>query len=168
MARFWKGFDRVLVALALVAAAILPFVFVSIIYDVTTRTLRVFQISWVVAITEYALLYMTALAAPWLLHEKGHVSMEAFRTILPDAITRPMEKLVLVLCAVASFVVAALAVPITIQNIGVGDMRANFLDRWLLFWPVIPCFALCGIQFVRFLVTPDSLYKGITAEQESL
>jgi TRAP-type C4-dicarboxylate transport system permease small subunit len=168
MTRFWLGFDRVLNALALCAALIIPFMFISIIYDVTTRTMRVFQINWVVAITEYALLYATALAAPWLLREKGHVSMEAFRTILPPRITRPMEIIVIVLCATACLIVTLFAVPITIQNIGVGDMRANFLDRWLLFVPVVICFALCTVQFIRVLITGQSLYKGITADQEGL
>lgn len=168
MTRFWNGFDRLLDALAILAALIIPFMFASIVYDVTTRTLRVFQVNWVVAITEYALLYATALAAPWLLREKGHVSMEALRTLLPPSVTRPMEKLVVTLCAVACAIVAAFAVPITIQNIGVGDMRANFLDRWLLFVPVVIGFALCAVQFVRLLITGESLYKGLTSDQESL
>ncbi|MDJ0993851.1 MAG: TRAP transporter small permease [Dinoroseobacter sp.] len=168
MDRFWHGFDRLLNTLAILAALIIPFMFVSIVYDVTTRTLRVFQVNWVVAITEYALLYSTALAAPWLLREKGHVSMEALRTLVPQSISGPIEKIVVFLCAVACAIVTVFAVPITIQNIGVGDMRANFLDRWLLFVPVVICFALCTVQFTRVLITGDSLYKGITSDQESL
>ncbi|ABV92784.1 tripartite ATP-independent periplasmic transporter DctQ component [Dinoroseobacter shibae DFL 12 = DSM 16493] len=165
---FWRGFDKLLNGLAIFAALIIPFMFVSIVYDVTTRTLRMFQINWVVAITEYALLYATALAAPWLLREKGHVSMEALRTLMPARVTGPIEKAVVVLCAVACAIVTAFAIPITIQNIGVGDMRANFLDRWLLFVPVVICFALCTVQFIRMLVTRESLYKGVSADQEGL
>lgn len=168
MDRFWHGFDRLLNTLAIAAALIIPFMFVSIVYDVTTRTLRAFQVNWVVAITEYALLYSTALAVPWLLREKGHVSMEALRTLVPGKISGPVEKLVIFLCAVACAIVTFFAVPITIQNIGVGDMRANFLDRWLLFVPIVICFALCTVQFIRLLMSGGSLYKGITSDQESL
>lgn len=168
MTGFWRGFDKLLNGLAIFAALIIPFMFVSIVYDVTTRTLRVFQINWVVAVTEYALLYATALAAPWLLREKGHVSMEALRTLFSARIMRPVETVVVTLCAVACAIVTVFAIPITIQNIGVGDMRANFLDRWLLFVPVVICFALCTVQFLRLLITRESLYKGITADRESL
>lgn len=168
MQTFWSQFDRVLNLLALIAAAILPFVFAAIIYDVTTRTLRVFQITWVVAITEYALLYVAALGAPWLLREKGHVSMEAFRTILPARVNAVIEKIVIVLCASACLIVAWVAVPVTLQNIGVVDIRADFLTRWLLYAPIVLCFLLCAMQFIRVLVTGGSLYKGVTSSNESL
>jgi C4-dicarboxylate transporter DctQ subunit len=55
-----------------------------------------------------------------------------------------------------------------IQNIGVMDIRSNFLSRWLLYLPVLLAFLLCAVQFARFLVTGHSLYKGITADQEGL
>lgn len=164
----WRGFDRLLNLFAFVAAAIIPFVFLAIIYDVTTRNLKVGQISWVLGVTEYALLYITALGAPWLLREKGHVSMEAFRTVMPAGLMRWTEKLVLVLCTVACIVVTIAAWPVFIQNIGVMDIRSDYLSRWMLYVPVILGFGLCTVQFLRFLFTGTSLYKGITANQESL
>ncbi|MCE0507203.1 MULTISPECIES: TRAP transporter small permease [unclassified Roseivivax] len=168
MQTFWSLFDRVLNALALIAAAILPFVFAAIIYDVTTRSLRMFQINWAVAITEYALLYIAALGTPWLLREKGHVSMEAFRAMLPARVNRVIEVLVILLCVTACLVVAWAAVPVTLQNIGVVDIRANFLTRWLLYAPIVLCFGLSAVQFARFLITRESLYRGIDPDAESL
>jgi TRAP-type C4-dicarboxylate transport system permease small subunit len=168
MTAFWRGFDRVLDALALLAACIVPLVFLAIVYDVTTRTLRVGQISWVVGVTEYALLWFTALGAPWLLRERGHVSMEAFRAVLPGPLNAAMEKLVLVLCLSACTVVAVAAWPVVIQNVGVMDIRSNFLTRELLYIPVVLAFVLCAVQFARFLLTGRSLYKGISADQEGL
>lgn len=156
----WRAFDRVLDALALVAAAIIPLMFVAIVYDVTTRNLRVFQVAWVVAVTEYALLYVTALGAPWLLRERGHVSMEALRSVLPAGANRIVEKVVAMLCLAGCAVVTAAAVPVMVQNFGVSDIRADFLERWLLFLPVIIGFGLCGIQFLRFLLTGRSMYAG--------
>lgn len=168
MSTLWSNFDRVLNLLAIIAAAILPLVFAAIIYDVTTRSLRVFQITWAVAVTEYALLYVACLGAPWLLREKGHVSMEAFRTILPPRVNRVIEVFVTILCLIACIIVAVVAVPVMIQNIGVTDIRSNFLSRWLLYAPVVMCFALCAVQFLRYLVTGESMYKGVTASSESL
>ncbi|MFK7891471.1 MAG: TRAP transporter small permease [Granulosicoccus sp.] len=165
---FWRSFDRFLNFFALIAASVIPFMFVAIIYDVTTRFLRVGQISWVLGVTEYGLLYVTALGAPWLLREKGHVSMEAFRTVMPDAAKRWTEKLVLVLCASACVVVTIAAWPVLVQNIGVMDIRSDYLSRWMLYAPIVLAFALCTVQFLRFLFSGTSLYKGITSDQESL
>jgi len=167
-APLWHAFDRVLDALAVVAAAIIPLMFVAIVYDVTARNLRMFQISWVLAVTEYGLLYVTALGAPWLLREKGHVSMEAMRAVLPAGVSRALERVVAALCLAGCTVVTVALVPVTIQNIGVGDMRADFLQRWMLYLPVTLGFGLCALQFLRFLVTGRSMYKGITAEQDGL
>lgn len=164
----WRVFDRVLDGLALISAAIIPLMFLAIVYDVTTRNLRVFQVAWVVAVTEYALLYVTGLGAPWLLREKGHVSMEAFRALLPAAVNRAVERVVAALCLAGCAVVTVAAVPVLIQNIGISDIRADFLQRWMLFLPVVIGFALCGVQFARFLLTGTSMYRGISADQEGL
>ncbi|MGB3554401.1 MAG: TRAP transporter small permease subunit [Jannaschia sp.] len=168
MSVLWRGFDRLLDALAVVAALLIPFMFLSIVYDVTSRTLRVGQISWVLGVTEYALLYVTALGAPWLLREKGHASMEAIRAVLPRHLARPLERLVLVLCAAACLVVTVAVVPVLQQNIGVMDIRSDYLSRWMLYTAVLACFALCTVQFLRFLTTGTSPYKGISADQEAL
>lgn len=168
MLMFWRGFDRLLVLMAVIAALLIPFMFLAIVYDVTTRTLRVWQISWVLGVTEYALLYVTTLGAPWLLREKGHVSMEAFRTLLPSKVNAVIEKLVLALCAIACIVVTVTGWPVLIQNISIMDIRSDYLMRWMLYVPVVLSFAMCSVQFIRFLVTGTSLYKGISADQEGL
>jgi C4-dicarboxylate transporter DctQ subunit len=168
MTRFWRGFDVLLNALALIAAALIPFMFLSIVYDVTSRTLRVGQISWVLGVTEYALLFVTALGAPWLLREKGHVSMEAFRTVLPARVNRLIETFVLALCTLGCVIVTVAVTPVMFQNIGVMDIRSDYLSRWMLYAAVLLCFSLCGLQFLRFLVTRTTMYKGVTAEQEGL
>lgn len=168
MTALWRGFDRLLDALAVIAALLIPFMFVAIVYDVTSRTLRIGQISWVVGVTEYALLYVTALGAPWLLREKGHASMEAIRAVLPRRFARMVEKVVLVICVAACLVVTVATVPVLIQNVGVMDIRSDYLSRWMLYAAVLFCFALCTLQFARFLATGTSLYEGITTDQEAL
>lgn len=168
MTRFWRGFDQLLNALALVAGLIIPFMFMAIVYDVITRSLSFGQVSWVLGVTEYALLYVTALGAPWLLREKGHVSMEALRMMLSPGVNRIMTRIVVSLCAAACLIVAFAVWPVMIQNIGVMDIRSDYLSRWMLYIAVFLCFALCAMQFLRFLFTDTSLYKGVTSDQEGL
>ena len=168
MTALWRGFDRLLDAMAVIAALLIPFMFLSIVFDVTSRTLRMGQISWVLGVTEYALLYVTALGAPWLLREKGHASMEAIRAVLPARLAKPIERVVLTLCAAACLITTVAVVPVLEQNIGVMDIRSDYLSRWMLYAAVLACFALCAVQFVRFLVTGASPYQGISADQEAL
>lgn len=168
MTSLWRAFDWLLDGLALFAALLIPFMFLSIVYDVTSRTLRVGQISWVVGVTEYALLYVTALGAPWLLREKGHVSMEAIRATLPAPVNRVIEKCVLVACTVACLIVTVAVWPVFISNIGVMDIRSEYLSRWMLYVPVLVGFGLCAVQFIRFLVTDTSMYHRVPSDREGL
>jgi TRAP-type C4-dicarboxylate transport system permease small subunit len=168
LARVWRGFDWVLDALAVIAGVLLAFMFVSIIYDVTTRNLRLFTVTWVVAVTEYALLYVTALGAPWLLRERGHVSMEAMRSMAGPGLTRWLEKLVLVMCMLACIAASWLSIPVIERNIGMIDVRANFIPRWLMFAPVAMTFALCAVQFARFLMQPGTFFEGGVRPQDGI
>jgi TRAP-type C4-dicarboxylate transport system permease small subunit len=164
----WRVFDGLLDGFAALAAGLLGLMFVAIVYDVVTRNLGVMTVTWVVAITEYGLLYVTALGAPWLLRERGHVSMEALRSALPSGLNAATEKLVLLLCLIACAVAAVAAVPVILQALPMIDMRARFIPRWLMFVPVMVCFALCAVQCVRFLVTGVSMFKGAEAQQDGI
>lgn len=165
---FWRGFDRMLDALAALAAVLIAGMFVIVVYDVTTRNLGRFTITWGVAMTEYALLYVTALGAPWLLRERGHASMEALRGVLPDGVNRVTEKIVALLCLAACVVAAVAAVPVIQRSIGTFDMRARFVPRWILFVPAQVTFALCAIQFARFLFTSASMFKPAQETQDGI
>lgn len=167
-ALFWRGFDLLLDTLAVTAAALVAFMFLSIIYDVTSRNLRMGTVTWVVAVTEYCLIYVTALGAPWLLRERGHVSMEAIRMMLPPALTFWLEKLVLALCLVACVTAAWLAVPVIERSIGMTDVRARFIPRWAMFLPILLAFGLCAVQFARFLFRSSSFFDGGAQPQDGI
>ena len=169
VATFWRSFDLILNVLAGIAAVIVAFMFLSIIYDVTSRNLRLFTVTWVVPLTEYGLLYVTALAAPWLLRERGHVSMEALRAMASPRVAYWLEKLVLVLCVVACLAAAWLSIPVIERNIGMTDVRANFIPRWAMFAPIFLTFALCAVQFARFLLHSGSYFEnGVQPQQDGI
>ena len=48
------------------------------------------------------------------------------------------------------------------------DIRSDYLSRWMLYAAVLICVALCTVQFLRFLITGISPFKGISADQEAL
>ncbi len=77
-------YDVVIDALAFLAGASLTLVFIAIVVTVLMRVVGLPSLDGVVATTEYAMLYIGTLAAPWLLREKGHVSIEVLRQQLPE------------------------------------------------------------------------------------
>lgn len=161
-------FDGLLDAMAAVACAIIALIFVGIVADVTSRSLGFGALTWVVGVSEYGLLYVTALGAPWLLRERGHVAMEVFRSLMSPGLALAAEKLVCALCLAACLVALRAGWPAMIDAWDVMDVRSIYMPRGALFVPVLVSFALLALQFMRALLGGVSIYAGLSFEQESL
>lgn len=168
MQAFWRYFDRLLDAMAVVACALIASIFVAIIYDVVTRNLGALTVTWVLAITEYGLVYVTALGTPWLLRENGHVSMDALRTRLSPTLRLWLERLVLIACIVACVVASIAAITVIRNYWTMYDVRARFLPRWSLYAPILVAFVLTAIQFVRYLLAPGTFFTADVQPREGL
>lgn len=162
---FARAFDRLLDAMAGVACGILVLTLVSIIYDVITRNLNMYGVTWVLAMTEYGLVYMTALGTPWLLRNRGHVSIEALRRALPPRALLWLERFVLVLCILACAIAIVATITVIDRYWTNYDTRARFLRRWWLYAPILVCFVLCAIQFIRFLLSPGTFFAPAATEE---
>lgn len=166
-----KAYDHVIVGLAIIAGSMVAGVFVAIIYDVLVRTLGFQPPFWTSALTEYALLYMTMLGAPWLLRLKGHVFVESVTLMLPPKVRGFVEKLVYVLCIAICLVLAyyATVMAIDIFQRGEQDIRSIIIPKWVLY-PSLPIgFVLLSIEFMRFLFGKESMYTtGSRSGSESL
>lgn len=77
----WLG--RLETAMAVVALAILIAICGSVVAEVVMRYLFNRPLYWVVESSEYALVYITFLGAPWALRMRGHVSVDAFVEKMP-------------------------------------------------------------------------------------
>jgi TRAP-type C4-dicarboxylate transport system permease small subunit len=71
-----KYFDAVVKYLAYLAAAILVLMAVSITVDVILRFTFNYPLKWVFEATEYSLLFITFLAATWVLQKDQHVKLD--------------------------------------------------------------------------------------------
>ena len=69
-------FDGIISFFAVVAALVSVFLMLSVALSVVMRYFLHDPLVWVVEISEYCLLYMTLLAAPWLLRGHGHAKMD--------------------------------------------------------------------------------------------
>ncbi len=68
--------DRVIDGMAVLAGLGILFVMFSICYEVVVRYFHFQPPTWVTEVTEYLLLYITFLGAPWVLKEDGHVRVD--------------------------------------------------------------------------------------------
>jgi len=161
---------RIITGLAALAAAMLGAFTIGIVYDVSVRTLGFQPPAYTVSLVEYGLLYVTVLAAPWLLREKGHVFVDLAMRAMPPAARRFNENAMYVLGAVVCAVLTYAAGELTLESWQRGDLDTRDFDmpRWLIYLPMTLCFLLLVIEFVRYLFGPDSLYRDTGPQGERL
>jgi C4-dicarboxylate transporter DctQ subunit len=75
MTRMAALYDRLIDALAMVAAMILGGLSVWVTYDVIVRYFFRSPTNWAVDLSEYALLWVVFLASPWVLRQEAHVTL---------------------------------------------------------------------------------------------
>jgi len=154
-----RAYDRMIVMLALVASVMIGSVFVMIVVDVSMRTAGLRPPIFTSALSEYTLLYMTMLAAPWLVRERGHVRIDSFVSFAPDAIRKLVERALILVCVALCLMAAWISADFATEfwRRGEIDVRSIEIPRALLFVPMVLGFGLCAVEFARFLVIGETL-----------
>lgn len=155
-----KIYSAFIVGLAAVAGLILAAICLMIVVDVGLRNLGFQPLQATIALNEYALLYFTMFAAPYLVRTRGHVVV---RVIYDRLLTGPRQFLetgVYVACIAVSFCLAYVSGALVIESLSMGDVEQRSIDvpRWALFTPLFIGFFFVGCEFLRFLISKDSFY----------
>lgn len=155
-------YDGIVDAMALVAAFMLVWLMVAIVASVGMRNAGMQPFAWLFTSTEYALLYMTMLGAPWLVRRRGHVHIELLTAALPEGLRRIVSRTVaaacVVVCAYLAFKGAQLVQTNVLRND--FDVRAYFFPRWLLTIAFPIGFGLMAIEFLRFVFGRELMHTG--------
>lgn len=156
-----RVYDATIVASAIVAGALVAFIFVAIFVDVTVHALGLQPPIWAASAVEYAMLYLTMLAAPWLVRKKAHIVIDVVRTQVSETVQRTLERIVYVTAILACLVFTYYGADLTIATYARAefDIRSIDVPRWLLYAPMPAGFLLIGIEFVRLLFGTESLYR---------
>ena len=162
-----KAHHHLLTALAAVAGAMLVAIVAAIVYDVSLRTIGLRPPIWTSAASEYALLYITTLAAPWLLRHRGHVYIATFVSALPLAPRRIVEKAVYLVGAVVCLIIAYVSFDVAWRSEGL-DIRNFEMPRWLVFVTMLAAFALLTVEFLRYLLGAPSMYQRSAGSDQGL
>jgi C4-dicarboxylate transporter, DctQ subunit len=155
-------YRRLLELLAVVAGVLLAAMALAIVIDVVVRNLGFQPPAHTLTLTEYGLLYVTMLAAPWLVREKGHVHIELLTAAVSPRTRFWLTRVVYALCVLTCVVVFYFALEVTISHYQrhVIDVRSFDMPRWLLTASIPLSFGLMIIEFGRFLIGLDSMHAG--------
>ena len=155
-------YTGVLYAMAGIAGATLVWLMVSVVVSVMMRNLGLQPFAWLFTSSEYGLLYMTMLGAPWLVREKGHVHIELFTAALSPAGQRFVSRLVAVLCVLVCVVLAWKGAELVAKNLSRNDydVRAYYTPKWMLTLAFPISFGFMAIEFARFAFGPRMLLSG--------
>lgn len=83
MQAFKKLLSTIEDLLAVIAVLFLALLIVSVSYGVIARAVGGLPTAWTVEVSEYSMLYMAMLAAPWILRHNGHVRVDLVTSMLP-------------------------------------------------------------------------------------
>lgn len=168
MLRPGRVWDQMISGLAACAGVITGLVCLLIVYDVIARNLGLQPPASTVALTEYALLYLTMSAAPWLVRERGHIVAEIVYRHYPESLRRAADLIILLICCAVALLVAVLAFVLMMEALQRGEIEVRSLDtpRWVLFLPICCGFALMSIEFARLAVCGESLLPREGSKQD--
>jgi C4-dicarboxylate transporter, DctQ subunit len=140
-----KAFSRVVGGMAGVAAFLILFILVSICMEVILRYFFGRPLLWTVEASEYLQIYITFLAATWVLRQDGHVNLE----ILLDMVGKKTKRIFYYASNTLGFVTAlAIAIfsgTVTYQQLVLGTpvIKALEVPKWMVLAPIpVGCFFL--------------------------
>jgi len=163
-------YDGLIATLAYLAGVATVLILVLILLDVAARELLGSSLNFTIGVVEYAMIYFTMFAAPYLVRTRGHVCIEAVVMRLPDRARRTLEKVAIAICIVASLVFAYFSIDLLLEKIDDGtiDIRGIDFPGWLVVAPIPLGYGLVAVEFLRYLIGPDTLHRPDGSPGESL
>jgi TRAP-type C4-dicarboxylate transport system permease small subunit len=147
--------------MALLAGMLMVAMMAMIVLDVILRNLGYQSSAHFFTFTEYFLLLIPLLGAPWLVREKGHIYIELLVVALGAAARRRLLRLILLISLAVCAVLAWYGGVITLQNFvqDEKDVRSFDMPRWMLMLGMPLSFGMMALEFMRLLVRGESPYR---------
>jgi TRAP-type C4-dicarboxylate transport system permease small subunit len=163
-----KTYDAVLYGMAWVAGFLMAAMMVTICVDVALRNLGYQSSAHFFTFTEYALLAVPCLGAPWLVREKGHIFVEILFMYLPARQQTRLRFVIGVLCVLVCSVLAWYGGLVTVNDFvnNEKDVRSLDMPRWIVVGFIPLSFAMMAIEFLRFLVRGENFLGSLAGPPE--
>ncbi len=162
MKLFFAWLDRLTNILAILAGVYLVWIFLAIVFQVVARSVFLYGSSHIFTFIEYGLLYITMAGAPWLVREKGHVYIEILTAAVSEQVRPILSRAVVGLVILICVIITYFGIEVTIRAFvrDEMDMRSLDMPRWMLMISMPICFGLMSLQFLRFVIGPETLHSG--------
>lgn len=153
-------FSKLNLLCAILAATLLFFIATIICFEVTVRALGGASRLWVIEVSEYALLFITFLGAPYLLERNKHVVLD----LLYDNISGRRRLLAQILNAAIGFAICAVLTVVGVQvvleqfAVGVREVTVMRPPSW---WITAALPIGAGLMSFQFL---DQIVRSIRGE----
>ena len=153
-----KGYDAVLHGMAYLAAFLMVAMMAVITLDVILRNLGYQSSAHFFTFTEYALLIVPCLGAPWLVREIGHIYIEILLTALSPRVRARFTLLIGIVCIVVCAVVAWYGFTVTLNDFlqNEKDVRSLDMPRWMVVGFIPLGFGMMGLEFLRFVLRGEN------------
>jgi C4-dicarboxylate transporter, DctQ subunit len=148
-----KLYDAVVTGMAGVAAFLMAAMMVTICIDVVLRNLGFQSSAHFFTFTEYALLMVPCMGAPWLVREKGHIYVEILLMTLKPPARRRMTMAIGLACIATCLVLAWFGFSISLNDFlqNEKDVRSLDMPRWMVSVWIPLGFLLMAVEFARFV-----------------
>lgn len=166
MTALTRLYDLLIRVMAVAAALLMVAVMLTICLDVLIRNLDRQPSAHFFTFSEYALLLIPCLGAPWLVREKGHVYVELLLMYLGRAARRWLIRLIGLMCLGICLTMAWYGFEVTmldwVQNN--KDVRSFDAPRWAIVMWIPISFLFMGIEFARFLWRDEAPLATLASE----
>ena len=158
-----KAYDAVLYGMAVVAGFLMVAMMVVITLDVVLRNLGYQSSAHFFTFTEYALLMVPCLGAPWLVREKGHIYIEILLMYLTPGWRAALIRLVGIVCVMVCAVLAWYGLQVSLGDYLASekDVRSLDMPRWMVVGFIPLSFAMMAVEFLRFVVRRENFLGAI-------
>lgn len=162
-----KAYDAVLYGMAVVAGFLITAMMVVITLDVVLRNLGYQSSAHFFTFTEYALLIVPCLGAPWLVREKGHIYIEILLMRLAPRRRAALVQLIGVVCIAVCAVLAWYGLEVTVRDFLASekDVRSLDMPRWMVVGFIPLSFAMMAVEFLRFVVRRENFLGALGGGQ---
>jgi len=148
-----RAYAVLLYGMAGLAGLLIAAMMVVITIDVVVRNVGYQSSAHFFSFTEYALLIVPCLGAPWLVREKGHIYVEILLMHLSPRPRRWLMAAIGLACIAVCLVIAWYGLQVTLTDFRQAerDVRSFDAPRWLLVGWIPLSFLMMAVEFARFL-----------------
>lgn len=148
-----RAYDALISGLAVASGAIFGLMAFFIGADVLARNLTGAGLAWVIELMEYAMYAATVFAAPWVLREGSHVSVDVITANLPERARHTVNVLVCFVGSVICFVICYYSTIATWRAYERGSQiyKTFTIPEWTVSVFVPFGMLLVAIEFLRLM-----------------